>query len=185
MRLATRLHEATIWKHLKQDWRLSGRPRPHYSPYGFHDEANDHRQSHAAAHRSNDDGCDFTCRGGTRRAATHRCLHTKEDGRVRWSEQALSLGGFQMRTDQRRAPSTTLQQIERKKWTRLQTSSDSAGSRLDPVWLPNHLAFDPQAFLFTHSQQRTIQTKDFSSVFPISASLLDLRGNNTVGVSWA
>lgn len=102
-------------------------------------------------------------------------------------KQALSLGGFQMRTDQRRAPSTTLQQIERKKWTRLQTSSDSAGSRLDPVWLPNHLAFDPQAFLFTHSQQRTIQTKDFSSVavFPISASQLDLQGNNTVGVSWA
>lgn len=74
MRLATGLREATILKHLLPDWRLFGRPGPGSLPYGFHDEANDHRQSHTAAHRTDDDGCDFTCRGGARRAASHGCL---------------------------------------------------------------------------------------------------------------
>lgn len=87
MRLATGLREATILKHLLPDWRLFGRPGPGSLPYGFHDEANDHRQSHAAAHRTDDDGCDFTCRGGARRAASVYKSITEEDGRERsWGE---------------------------------------------------------------------------------------------------
>lgn len=39
----------------------------------------------------------------------------------------------------------------RKPLCTLERSSGSAGSRLGPVWLPNHSAFDPQAFLFTRS----------------------------------
>lgn len=88
-------------------------------PYGFHDEANDHRQSHAATHRSDDDGCDFTCRGGTRRAATHGCLQINYRRRRKNETIRRNRLLVQMRTDQRRAPSTTLQQIERTKWMRL------------------------------------------------------------------
>lgn len=86
---------------LNPDRGSFGRPGRRSLPYGFHDEANDHRQSHAAAHRPDDDGCDFTC--GEK--------ETEEGGEG--ENRALRLGGLQMRTDQRRAPSTTLQQMER------------------------------------------------------------------------
>lgn len=57
MSLATRPHESIR----TQTGGSSGS-----LPYGFHHEANDHRQSHAAAHGSDDDGRDFTCRGPAR-----------------------------------------------------------------------------------------------------------------------
>lgn len=44
-------------------FKPGGWRRPPSLPDGFHDEADDHRQSHAAAHDSDDYGRDFACRG--------------------------------------------------------------------------------------------------------------------------
>lgn len=88
-------------------------------PDGLHHEADDHRQSHAAAHGSDDDGRDFACGGGTAGAATK--WMTEEDGRVRPAGEVGSRVGriLDAHWPEERSFHDSAKKSERKKWLRL------------------------------------------------------------------